>query len=363
MPRRRGTATNGAGYAPVSLGTGVRANRRTPPMQLEGTDRIGVINWDGALDTGHVLFDLLVEPGIFKSLRDVAKARQYIQWHALEFKFSCGTNTAKDGSYVAAFIADPDDKNPDDPTLAVEEVAGAPGMVQDSIWRTRTVSVGRGRGNSTQNAIVDPTKYGHYTSTAGEPRFYSPGSIRALVDGRVGQAGTMVLYCTYRCTLHVQARQDDAQLAPAPVIRNLFPWVWPDNTDYAITDPGPNGVVIRWDDSFPDYERPKTDTVFQVPVPVVCSAKGTNAGGRVICPYILYQVSSDQFYMTDDLDGAAILQATSPSAASVFQIMPAGMTFTVVYTEGEVTRGVRELPGGGLTNRPPAPRGIRRKAY
>lgn len=358
MTRRGNTATNGAGYAPVSLGTGVRANARTPPMYMEGTDRLGSIAWTAALPTGSVLFDLAVHPGIFKSLRDAAKTRQYIQWHHLEFKFACATNTQKDGSYVAAFVADPEDVLNEDPVLAVEEVAGAPGMVQDSIWRTRTVTVNRGGGNSTSNAIVDPTKFGHYTSESGEPRFYSPGVIRALVDGEVGQAGAMVLYCTYRCTLHVQARQTDSEVTPDAFLRNAIAAFGTDGRTYLTKTDGSNLV---WSDFFPNHVAPDVPSVFLTTGTLIGGTDGdptasvtTNylkfvpVRANPALPGGAFALSSGPF----DNDAAVEFTFSSPNTTTQDQLFGANHTFTLVVEDEENERRyrVRALPHGGLTN-------------
>lgn len=368
MTRSRNTATNGAGYAPISLGTGVRANTRTPPMYMEGTDRLGSIAWTGALPTGSVLFDLAVHPGIFKSLRDAAKTRQYIQWHHLEFKFACATNTQKDGSYVAAFVADPEDLLNEDPLLAVEEVAGAPGMVQDSIWRTRTVTVSRGGGNRTANAIVDPTKFGHYTSESGEPRFFSPGVIRALIDGEVGQAGAMVLYCTYRCTLHVQARQTDAEVNPDTFIRNAISAFGTDGQAYLTKT---DDTVLLWEDFFPDHVQPEQSEVFLTTGLLIGGTDG-DPTVSVATSYLKYAptrangtaggfaLSSGPF----DDDVTPEFTFSSPNTTTKVQLFGANHTFTLVVEDEEDSKRyhVRQLDHGGLTNSPVKRHIKRRKA-
>jgi len=367
MARKGNTATNGAGYAPISLGTGVRANTRTPPMYMEGTDRLGSVEWNGALPTGSVLFDLAVHPGIFKSLRDAAKTRQYIQWHHLEFKFACATNTQKDGSYVAAFVADPEDLLNEDPILAVEEVAGAPGMVQDSIWRTRTVTVNRGGGNSTSNAIVDPTKFGHYTSESGEPRFYSPGVIRALIDGAVGQAGAMVLYCTYRCTLHVQARQTESEVTPDAFLRNSIAAFGTDGQSY-LTKTDDSNLV--WEDFFPDHERPDKAVVLNTTASLIGGTDG-DPTVSVTTSYLKYAptrangtpggfvLSSGPF----DDDDTPEFTFSSPNTTTKVQLLGANHMFTLVVADEEAQQRyrVRMLSHGGMTNSPVKSH-IRRKA-
>lgn len=375
MPRRNSTRpTNGAGYAPVSLGTGIRANSRTPPMVMEGTDRLGVVNWEGALPTGSVLFNLMITAGIFKSLRDAAKTRQYIQWHHLSFKLACGTNTAKDGSYVAAFVADPEDELNEDPELAVEEVAGAPGMIQDSIWRTRTVEIWRGGRNNTGAAIVDPTKFGHYTSTQGEPRFFSPGYLRVLVDGAVGQAGTMVLYCSYKVTLHVQARQTDSEEVEVPRYRT---------TVNAFVKSGNNRLefnssnYLNWARIFPGYEKPEEDVWFKTDAPLLmCSGKDATSLTRyyIYSPYVCYGHEEDTFNayplpgMKTFIDGSipaaaklgALEPVITPSSSGIFyQAIPAGSEWEAVdvsdeeETRSKVLGSIRTLPSGGCTNVPP----------
>lgn len=362
MPKRRGARgglnpTSGAGYAPVSLGTGVRANSRTPAMKLEGTDRIAVVNWgDEGLATGAVLFNLLITTGIFKSLRDVAKARQYIRWDHLSFKISCGTNTSKDGSYVAAFVADAEDVLPEDTELALEETAGAPGMIQDSVWRTRTVDVRRGDDGGTSAAIVDPTKFGHFTSTQGEPRFFSPGILRALVDGRIGQSGTMVLYCSYKVTLFVQARQGEEETEGNTNLRNATSAFAVDDQDLLTTTVG-TPRNIGWLDFFPGTEPPDEIIVFRTTGILICG-NGDNDGISLTTNYLKYIVPNNVFAISSgpsDSDDVISYSFSSPNTTTDTQLFGAGNIWEAVEeAEPETARyAIRTLPHGGVTNERP----------
>lgn len=389
MTRRRSNhggmnPTDGAGYAPVSLGTGVRANSRTPPMRMTGTDRIGSFEWTGALPSGSVLFNLLVYAGLFKSLRDAAKSRQHIKYHRLSFKFSSATNTARNGSYVAAFISDADDEVPVNPVQRCEEVAGAPGMIEDSIWKTRSVNVVNGNGQSTSNAITDPTPKGHYTSVGPEKRDYSPGYIRAVVDAPVDQAGAMVLYCTYDVTLYTQARQIDSDdtLKEDMEIRSSNTVGGRQGSKAVSVVPASSTATSSdayWEYVFPDYERPEAPTVFELETPMMVSAI---AAPWQVCstPYIQYLPDApngtpDFFPVVDPLQGpqpywnfAVPDQADSNDTDDfTWWAIAADVLWTVVdlfllrdRREGRDRHEVINT-AEGCTNVPRKPKGIRRK--
>lgn len=183
--------------------------RTTDTAVLTGVDRLATIPDISSFEAGKLITNVVVVPGVFARLKNVARSFQRIRYNYLRFRVEPQTSSATSGGYVSAFIRDPADVVPGGDEL-LPYLTAQKGSVTTKWW---------------QNSVINPGTFPglFYTSEGVEIREFSPGRFVLASDGKATQKGNLTVFAEWGVTLSVASLETDKAVVPvATILKNLY---------------------------------------------------------------------------------------------------------------------------------------------
>lgn len=333
--KRKNRGPKSGANAPVAMAVSTKT-QQTNLAHLSGQDYLLHVENVSQLNSGSIVMDALIVPGLFKRLGEVAGVFQRIEWLSLVFKVVTQVSTATSGGYVAGFVRDPDDGVPHSSSLeTLQWLTAQTGAVSKKWWESASVNVGG-------------FKRLFYTTRGVETREYSPGKFVLVVDGQATQAGSVTVYCDWKVRLSMgsmEHKQEESALIAKTHIWSLSGhagvWCEVDGTIEPLTPRD------RWDHMF-TKDMP-SGTIVKLPAPLSDDWSSTETG---VCWFLKKYDNTDVFVVEGTVDNKKIkYRSFTSAAASTRLLIPAGTVMEVIYVPQPVENR-RVLPSSGALATP-----------
>nr|WKV34450.1 MAG: RNA-dependent RNA polymerase [Riboviria sp.] len=190
---------------PVSLGLRVEQSA-TDSAVASGTDRVFHADDISTFKSGSALCEIAITAGSFSRLSVLSRAYQRVEFRHLKFRVTTYCPTSVGGGYVAAFVADPDDRTPVIEPL--NWLTSQQGSVTQKWWQNAEI-------------VAKPARSWYYTSPGLEVREYSPGRFVVVVDVATTEKLGLTVWATWTVKLS-KATLEGENNSSRVVMRDLY---------------------------------------------------------------------------------------------------------------------------------------------